>query len=164
MRRLIAVLALVSALSPMPLAGHADPAFRTDGARPWDLVVSPFALHWSSKDERKHVVLLGAERHEPDGWLAGASVFRNSFGQPSAYVYSGYQWDGLFHESALFFKLSAGVLYGYKGRYKDKVPFNHHGFGLAAIPAVGYRLTPQDAVQIGFLGTAAVIFTYNRRF
>jgi hypothetical protein len=44
------------------------------------------------------------------------------------------------------------------------VPYNHDGFGLGIIPAIGYNLTKADAVQIGTLGTAGLIFTYNRKF
>lgn len=161
MKSLVAT-SLLGCACALPLTAGADTA--DNAAATWEAVVSPFALHWSSDEEHRHVVLLGLERSTSDGWLAGASVFRNSFGQPSAYGYYGYKWNGLFDNPAVFLKLSGGVLYGYKGRYKNKVPFNHNGFGLAAIPAVGYQLSTQDAVQIGILGTAAIIFTYNRRF
>ena len=130
----------------------------------WELVAGPFAVHWSNGDEHTHVVLLGIEREEADGWIWGFSAFRNSFGQPSAYAYYGYRWDNLFDNPAWYLKLSAGVIYGYKGEYEDKVPFNHNGFGLGIIPAIGYRLTPKDALQVGALGTAGLILTYNRRF
>lgn len=130
----------------------------------WELVVGPYALHWSNSDEHTYVVLLGIERSQPDGWMWGFSAFRNSFGQASAYAYYGYRWENIFGVQNLYAKLSGGIIYGYVGQYKDKVPFNHDGFGLAIIPAVGYRLTPKDAVQVGALGTAGLIFTYNRRF
>ncbi|MGJ7511314.1 ABC transporter ATP-binding protein [Variovorax sp. GT1P44] len=130
----------------------------------WELVVGPYALHWSNSDEHTYVVLLGIERAEADGWIWGLSAFRNSFGQPSAYAYYGYRWDNLFGNPALYFKLSGGIIYGYKDQYEDKVPFNHNGFGLGIIPAIGYRFTSVDAVQVGALGTAGLIFTYNRRF
>ena len=148
------------------------PAARFDGKPFWELVIGPFAVHWSNEDEHKHVYLLGIERSLPeapkwsaaDGTIWGFSAFNNSFGQPSAYAYYGYRWDNLFGYSSLYAKLSGGIIYGYKGEYEDKVPFNHNGFGLAIIPAVGYRVTQFDAVQIGMLGTAGLIFTYNRRF
>ena len=55
------------------------------------------------------------------------------------------------------------MIYGYRGKYKDKVPYNHGGFSPAIIPAIGYRLTPVDAVQVAILGTAGVMFSYSRR-
>ena len=138
----------------------------------WELVIGPFAVHWSNSDEHQHVYLLGIERSLPgapqwshaDGTIWGFSAFNNSFGQPSAYAYYGYRWDNLFGYSSLYLKLTGGILYGYKEPYEDKVPFNHNGFGLAIIPGIGYRITQFDAVQINMLGTAGLIFTYNRRF
>ncbi|MES2184088.1 MAG: ABC transporter ATP-binding protein [Pseudomonadota bacterium] len=130
----------------------------------WEVVAAPFALHWSNETEHRHVVLLGLERTDTDGSMWGAAAFRNSFGQPSAYGYYGHVWEGVLNQPKLYTKLSGGVLYGYKGQYKNKVPFNRHGFGLAVIPAVGWRLSPRDALQVSVLGTAALIFSYNRRF
>ncbi|MBO9513950.1 MAG: ABC transporter ATP-binding protein [Variovorax sp.] len=138
----------------------------------WEVLIGPFALHWSNESEHQHVYLLGIERSLPgaptwsagDATIWGFSAFNNSFGQPSAYLYYGYRWDNLFSNPAIYVKLSGGIIYGYKDEYENKVPFNHNGFGLAIIPAVGYRMTPRDAIQIGVLGTAGLIFTYNRRF
>ncbi|MGO4395555.1 ABC transporter ATP-binding protein [Variovorax sp. M-6] len=142
-----------------------QPSVQDSFSKPyWELVVGPFALHFSNEDEHKQVVLLGVERSEGDGWMWGFSAFRNSFGQASAYAYYGYRWDGLFSNPAIYVKLSGGIIYGYKGEYEDKVPFNHNGFGLGIIPAIGYQLTKADSLQVGALGTAGLIFTYNRRF
>ena len=45
-------------------------------------------------------------------------------------------------------------------RTSTRMPCRYHnGFGIGAIPAIGYRLTLCDAVQIGLLGTAGLIFT-----
>ena len=130
----------------------------------WELLVGPFAVHWSSDDAHKHVYLLGVERGLPDGTLWGFSAFQNSFGQASAYAYYGYRWDDVFGYSGLYAKISGGILYGYKEPYEDKIPINHNGWGLAIIPAVGYRLTPKDALEVGMLGTAGLMFMYTRRF
>jgi hypothetical protein len=134
-----------------------------DGAR-WELIVSPYTLHWHKDKEHRNVVLLGLERAQPDGSLWGSALFRNSFGQASGYVYYGWVWDDLFGQPALYAKLTGGILYGYRGKYKDKVPFNHGGFSPAVIPAIGWRFSPQDAVQVSALGTAGLTFSYNRRF
>jgi len=138
----------------------------------WKVQVAPFALHWSRNSEHKNVYLLGVEHSWPEApsWTAadetfwGLSVFRNSFGQTSAYAYLGYRWTSLFGHPPLFLSLSGGLLYGYKKPYENKVPFNHNGFSPGLIPAIGYRLTPHDAVQVGALGAAGLIFMYDRRF
>jgi len=138
----------------------------------WEIQVAPFALHWSNSSEHKHVYLLGIERYRPEmsSWLAadetlwGVSAFRNSFGQPSVYAYLGYRWNHLFGHPALSFKLTGGILYGYKKPYENKVPLNYHGFSPGIIPTVGYQLAPNDSVQVGVLGTAGLVFMYSRRF
>jgi hypothetical protein len=138
----------------------------------WELAIAPFALHWSYNSEHRNVYLLGLDRVSPgapswsgaDATFWGFAAFTNSFGQPSAYAYGGYRWDGLFGLPALYLKVTGGILYGYKGEYKDKVPLNHNGFSPAIIPAIGYRLTPNDSLQVGMLGTAGLIFSYGRRF
>jgi len=138
----------------------------------WKVQIAPFALHWSRNSEHKHVYLLGIERGQPgapswtvaDETIWGLSVFRNSFGQTSAYAYLGYRWNNLFGHPALYLKLSGGLLYGYKKPYENKVPFNHNGFSPGLIPTIGYQLTPKDSVQVGALGTAGLVFMYDRRF
>lgn len=110
-------------------------------------------------------MLLGLERVQTDGSLFGFSAFNSSFGQPSAcaYVCYGHTWTDLFNLSNVYFTLSASVIYGYEGAHKDGVPSNNNGFGLGISQGLGYRLTPKDSVRVNALGTAAVIFSYNRR-
>ena len=48
----------------------------------------------------------------------------------------------------LFFQVSAGVLYGYKEPYEDKVPFNHHGISPGVVGAVGWEFT-RDGLGTG---------------
>ncbi len=131
----------------------------------WELTASPYTFHWSKDPDHRRVGLIGLERHDlahDSFW--GLSLFSNSFGQPSAYAYYGREWNGLAGHEALFAKVSAGVLYGYTGEYKDKVPLNYKGFSPALIPAIGWRFSPQDAVQAAVLGNAGLMFLYNRRF
>lgn len=130
----------------------------------WELTISPFAYHWTHSPEHRSVYLVGIEHHQPDNWLWGAGFFSNSFGQPSACAYYGYRWNNLFDHPSLYAKLTVGVMYGYVGQYKNKVPLNYGGFSPLVIPALGYRITKQDSVQIAPLGTAALLFTYNRSF
>lgn len=108
--------------------------------------------------------LVSLHEQLPGGRLCGVSLFSNSFGQPSAYVYAGQQFEHLFGMPELSLKVTAGILYGYVGKYQDKVPFNHNGFSPAIIPAVSYNLTPRDALQVDILGKAAVMFAYARKF
>jgi len=140
-------------------------------ARYWEILASPYTLHWSRSSEHKNVYLLSIERYRPaaSSWVKadetfwGLSVFRNSFGQPSAFAYLGYRRNHLFGHQEISFKLSGGILYGYKEPYENKVPLNYHGLSHGIIPSVDYRLTSNDSIQIGVLGTAGLISMYGRR-
>ena len=97
--------------------------------------------------------LVGIERERADGSLAGIAYFSNSFGQPSGYYFP---WGKSYHEflgqPQLTAKVTAGVLYGYTGIYKDKVPFNHGGFSPAIVPALAWELGDGFQVQANMLG------------
>lgn len=126
------------------------------------LFVSPITLHFRPSDEHKHVWLIGVQRERKDGHLAGAAYFSNSFGQPSAYVYPwGKIYRGVFGTSQLYVKWTAGLMYGYKGPYKDKVPFNHGGFSPAIIPAVGWEFEGRRQVQLNALGLNGMMLQFG---
>ena len=129
-----------------------------------ELTFSPYTIHWSNNPEHKHVVLVALDEQLPGGRLCGLSLFSNSFGQPSVYVYAGQQFNRLFDNPRLFLKVTAGILYGYVGRYQNKVPLNQHGFSPAIIPSLGYKLSAHDSVQVQLLGTAGMMFSYGRQF
>jgi hypothetical protein len=129
-----------------------------------ELTFSPFTYHWSQSPEHQHVVLVAVDEQLPGDRLCGLSFFSNSFGQPSVYVYAGQQFNNLLGVPKLFAKVTGGLMYGYVAPYENKVPLNCKGFNPAIIPAVGYKLTPHDSVQIKFLGTAALMFSYGRQF
>jgi hypothetical protein len=92
------------------------------------------------------------------------SFFSNSFGQPSVYLYAGQQFNGLLGSPKLFVKVTAGILYGYVAPYEDKVPLNFHGFSPAIIPSLGYKISPQDSLQMKLLGNAGLMFSWGRLF
>ena len=90
----------------------------------------------------------------------GAAYFRNSFDQPSVYAYAGKRWFHDDDEQGFFLNLTGGPLYGYRGQYEDKVPFNYNGLAWAIIPGIGYQYRAVNA-QLVFLGTAALLFTFG---
>ena len=142
----------------LAVEGAAEPKHRGE------ISFSPYTLHWSRSPEHKHVVLVAIDQPMPGDRLCGLSLFSNSFGQPSVYVYVGQQFNRVLGVPELFIKLTAGILYGYVQPYEDKVPLNHNGFSPAIIPAIGYQLSPQDSVQMKVLGNAGLMFSYARRF
>lgn len=151
------------------LASHAQAqqSFLADLAR--DKVLSwqfsPLTYHFSEDDAHKPVVMIGIEREYPNGKLDGLTLFTNSFGQPTTYIYP---WGGVYKSIAgiehLSFKWTAGLLYGYREPYANKVPLNFSGFSPAAIPAFAYEFKPGWTGQVNFLGTAGLMFQFNAPF
>jgi hypothetical protein len=115
-------------------------------------------FHYDPAHVSNSKLLLGEWNITPQ-WLVGVSFFRNSFDQQSEYVYGGWRVrpfdDGLWHP--LYFKISAGVVHGYKGQYRDKIPFNHSGYAPVIIPSIGYcvwRVCPEVVI----VGGAGLMF------
>jgi hypothetical protein len=133
-------------------------AWQGDGF--WRLAVSPYARHFRYSAEHKHVYAIGLERQRPDNWLAGVSYFRNSFGQPSSYTYLGKRFPALFGQEQLFGQFSAGMLYGYRGKYQNKVPMNYKGFSPGALVSLGWQFNRQTSFTAHMLGDAGVMFQF----
>ena len=146
-----------------PAASSAVPALPEEPppAARWRVAFAPYAVHYSGDSEHKPVVLVGLERERPDGIVFGGSIFSNSFGQPSAYVYGGqrlFRWSPW---EPLFAEWSAGILYGYVGQYKDKVPLNYKGFSPGITAGIGWQFTPTFAAQIHLLGNSGLLFSVS---
>lgn len=128
----------------------------------YSMLVSPYAQHFHPSPEHKHVWLVGVERERADQSLAGAAFFSNSFGQPSVYLYPwGQTYRDLLGKEQLYVKWTAGLLYGYRAPYEDKVPFNHNGFSPAIIPAVGWQFESRYTVQLNFLGLNGAMLQFS---
>jgi len=151
------------AIGDLLCPGHDAPA---DGRAPrHEVFFSPYTHHWTYSEEHKQVYAVSVSRLLPNNRFCGLSLFRNSFGQPSAYVFLGKSWPGLLaSQPKLYVSASAGILYGYVGPYKDKVPLNFGGFSPAIIPAIGYRISPRATVELQWLGTAAFMAGATWRF
>ena len=118
---------------------------------------SPLTHHYDPSDEHRYVWLMGVERERADHRLSGVTYFSNSFGQPSTYIYPwGKAYPNVGGVDGLFLKWSAGLLYGYVGQYKDKVPLNVNGFSPAIIPSIGYERAGYST-QLNILGTAGLM-------
>lgn len=128
-------------------------------------VFGPYVYHFHEDSRHNDKTWLTGLEWEPRGsWLDyGAVFFRNSFYQPSVYAYAGKRWFPGDNEQGTYLKLTAGPLYGYRGQFQDKVPFNHNGLAWAIIPAIGYQYRSVDA-QLVFLGGAALLLTFGYDF
>lgn len=138
----------------------------------WSVGYSPYTYHYSNAkkqhdfepdDERhKYVWLINAEKKLDDHQLAGFAYFSNSFGQPSQYAYYGWQFQPLSSSPQLFVKLTGGVIHGYRFPYHRKIPLNNkNGWGVTAIPAVGWNYNEHWGGQLNVLGKSALMFQLN---
>ena len=154
----------------MAAAPEATPAVATAGTGSgavvisdyWRLVGSPFTQHWHYNPLHRHVYALGLERQHADGSMWGAAYFRNSFGQPSAYAYVGRRYNGILAgQPELYFQWTAGVIYGYKGEFKNKVPLNVNGFSPGLVPTLGWQFSDRYEFAVHALGNAGVMFQFS---
>ena len=125
----------------------------------WNLTISPFTQHYHPKPEHKYVWLVGIERVDRDNSLMGVSYFNNSFGQNSVYIYPwGQVYPRLWGIEKLTGKWSAGLIYGYRPPYEDKVPLNHNGYSPGFVPALSWQLGSGYEAQVSFPGGAGLMF------
>jgi len=121
---------------------------------------SPTVIHFDpSPEHTKWSWAVGGEYIWPSRWLAGLTYFNNSFNQKSQYIYGGYYWR-LTDDAARYwyFKLSGGVILGYKEPYENKIPFNNDGVAPGIVPGLGYQYDRFN-VQVNLLGTAGLMIT-----
>jgi hypothetical protein len=163
------------ALSCMAVTAHAVPwqvcpgieetAKNSPDAHSFEVFVSPHTHHWTDSEEHRAVRAVSISRLLPNTRFCGFSLFTNSFGQPSAYAFTGKYWPSPFESApGVYLSVSGGIMYGYVGRYKDKVPLNLGGFSPVVIPAVGFRLNSRSAIEVQLLGTAALMFGATWRY
>ena len=152
----------------LPLLLMAGSVMAVDSAAPdgrLTLVFSPYVFHYNNDSSHNSTPFLTGLEWGPSNWRVdfGAVYFRNSYYQNSYYAYVGKRWFYQEGDHGVYLKLTGGPLYGYRGQYQDKVPFNHHGLGWAIIPGIGYQYKAVDA-QLVLLGRAAVMITFGYDF
>ena len=157
----LAVLVSSLALAQQPAPSGPEP--KPENGNKLTLTVSPYVQHFNLEKEYSEVFLVGLEREHPDGWLDGIAFFRNSFAQPCLYLFPfGGVYHSIFGVEPLSFKWTAGLLYGYVGEYKDRVPLNYKGFSPGVNVALAYQFTPEWAGQVT-LGGSFLMFQLNLR-
>jgi hypothetical protein len=129
----------------------------------WNIQTSLYTHHWDPEpDHTNHQKLIGPELVFENNYLVGLAIFRNSFDQPSQFLYIGKTWR-LFRSDYFYFKLVGGLLHGYKEPYEDKIPFNGLGVAPAILPSFGFRYK-YIMLEAQIAGTAAITITGGLRF
>ena len=130
----------------------------------WQIHTSAYTHHFNYDPKHNdHQQLINLERYNQDDWLVGAASFQNSFNQASQYVYIGKSFHPLDDLPNLHFKLTGGLIHGYKGPYKKKIAFNSQGVAPAALPSVGYSYQ-KVTTEVILLGTAGYMWTVGYKF
>lgn len=149
---------LLLSLLPLPVLAS-DSANQDKGF--WYLQTSVYTRHFSPDPKHdNHQDLIGVERNEVSGLVWGAASFDNSFSQRSYYAYAGLRLEN--DSYPVYLKLTGGLLQGYRGEYKDKIPFNHFGIAPVIIPSLGAHYGPL-AVELVLLGNSASMITAGVR-
>jgi hypothetical protein len=129
----------------------------------WNIQTSLYTKHWDPEpDHTDHQKLIGPELVFENDYMVGLAIFRNSFDQPSQFLYIGKTWR-LFRTDWFYFKLVGGLLHGYKEPYEDKIPFNGLGVAPAILPSFGIRYK-RVMLEAQIAGTAAITITGGLRF
>jgi hypothetical protein len=158
--RAICLFMIAVGITASPSAGAAT----SDPTSSGDILMvqaAPTSIHFhSNPDYTSHPWLVGAEWQRPSRWLAGYSYFNNSFGQKSQYIYGGKWWPARESGQGWYFKLTGGVILGYKEPYEDKLSYNHNGVAPGMIPALGFKMDRAN-VQLNLLGFSGVMITFG---
>ncbi|WP_459743843.1 sn-glycerol-3-phosphate transporter [Pseudomonas sp. 3A(2025)] len=158
-----AVMQVMLLLAPgaMALSVKADAQADRDGF--WAVQTSVYTRHFSPSPEHDNRQnLIGLERNEASGLVYGGATFRNSFAQRSVYGYVGKRFNNSRYP-AVYLKVTGGLLHGYRGEYRDKIPLNRYGVAPVIIPGVGVTLGPVVAEAV-LLGTSATMLNAGFRF
>lgn len=128
----------------------------------WVVQTSVYTRHFSPDPEHNNRQnLIGLERNEASGLVYGAATFRNSFAQRSVYGYVGKRFDS--SRYPVYLKVTGGLLHGYRGEYRDKIPLNRYGVAPVIIPGVGVNLGLVSAEAV-LLGASAAMLNVGLRF
>ena len=159
-----------SAVTPSaPDSAATATASAWDAPEPWRtdrfyIQTSLATVHFSSDPNHDNTqALIYGEWRLPQRWLegqvvVGAAVFDNSFGQSSQFVFGGLLWRPIESTPEFYIKVAAGVLHGYSGEFKDKIPYNDSGYAPGIVPAIGYCYRRFCGEMVLF-GTAGLMWT-----
>lgn len=125
----------------------------------WYLGLSPVTHHYNPSNEHSPVWLIGIQRIRKSRDIVGIAYFSNSFQQPSVFIYPwGKIYRNFLGRPNVFAQWGAGLLYGYRDPYEDKVPFNHNGYSPGYIISLGYQFDNRIQTKLNLLGTAGIMF------
>jgi len=146
------------------------PVLPADAASFWDendklhVQFGAYSHYGDSDDDYEGPpIMVNFEVNKESNWLYGLSLFNNSFGQFSQYLYFGKKWELPKIHKYFHAKLTGGLLHGYKDEFEDKVPYNNNGFSPGIVPTIGFK-KDRLALDLLFLGDAAIMLAVGYDF
>ncbi len=140
----------------------AGKALAEEGAR-WLLQTSIYTTHFNNRPHNNNQKLVNLEYQRADQWVVGGAAFDTSFDQFAQYLYFGRLWRPFETEPLIHVKLTGGLIHGYKGEFRDKIPLNSRGVAPAIIPAVGLSGNHVSG-EVVFFGAAGAMVTVGVLF
>ncbi|MEM9529455.1 MAG: hypothetical protein AAGA23_00915 [Pseudomonadota bacterium] len=120
--------------------------------------------HYSDdEDFRGTPVMVSFEVHNARNRFYGLSLFDNSFGQFSQFVYYGWEFPlPRLHRYARA-KLALGIVHGYRGEFEDELALNFGRFAPGLVPAIGFK---KDGLGVDLLvlSNAALMLSVGKDF
>ena len=121
-------------------------------------------IHYDPDDDHAgNRLFISLEAVKSNDWSYGLALFNNSFDQFSQYLYGGKRWNFHGRLEGFHAKITAGLIHGYKGEFKDKIPNNGLGIAPAIIPGIGYK-KGRFGADVYVLGIAGLLFTAGMSF
>lgn len=119
------------------------------------LKTSFYTTHFTDRSKHNnHQNMIDIQFYEKESFF-GLSLFKNSFHQPTQYLYIGKRYHPFDDYPSINTKITAGIIHGYKGEYQDRIKFNTNGFAPAIIPSIGIEQGPLT-VDLIFFGGAMI--------
>lgn len=128
----------------------------------WYVQTSVYTKHFKPKSKHNNnQELIGLERHTENSYLFGGATFLHSYGKRSYYGYAGKRYE--FVGTPFYAKVTAGLLYGYKGKYRNKIPLNRFEIAPVIVPSLGVKYRSLGA-EVVLLGGAATMVNIGLKF
>jgi hypothetical protein len=160
-RRLIGSTLLLISLLCVSAAAQAQPERST---RSWYLQVGAYT-HYGDKEEYEGPPLFaGIEHHNKNRTIIGYSMFNNSFGDFSQYLYLGKAFHPLEKYPWLRIKLTIGIVHGYKDKNQEILPIRWgEASGIGVVPTIGYQ-KGRVGFDLGILSASGLLFLVGYKF
>lgn len=152
-------LTAVFALTAVPV--HADEGTESN----WYLQAGGYTHFSDDEDYEGPPWFVGVEYQKPENsTMFGLSLFNNSFGDFTQYIYYG----KAFHPSKKYpdfrIKLTGGFVHGYEGENQKIFPIRWgDAWGLAIVPSVGYQ-RDRWGFDVAILSASGLLFLAGYEF